>query len=103
MTPEKNIQNGILRFLKSLEQEGLPIFSQRRQAGGFSYKKGLPDVYCVINGKHVEIEVKRPGGQLSSAQETWRDKFHHLGIERFCFDSVEECKKQILLLLEKYI
>ena len=41
----------------------------RREAGGFAYRKGLPDVYCVYKGKHVEIEVKDPKGEQSMMQK----------------------------------
>ena len=53
MTPEKKVQNEIIKYLKSKD-----VFFERRQAGGFSYKKGIPDLYAVIDGMHIEIEVR---------------------------------------------
>ena len=42
MTPEKKIQNSIIKYFKDLQKQGYPVFIERRQAGGFSYKKEKP-------------------------------------------------------------
>ena len=55
MTPEKKVQNSIMDYLKQLDKDGLPVMVERRQAGGFSYKMGIPDLYAVVNGYHLEI------------------------------------------------
>ena len=72
---EKDVQNKILNYLKKLKNEGHPIYYERRQAGGFSYKKGLPDIYFTYHGLHFEIEVKSSTGQLSTTQEIWQRIF----------------------------
>ena len=41
MTPEKRVQNKIIEYLKQLRDNNKPIFYERRQAGGYSYKKGI--------------------------------------------------------------
>ena len=64
MTPEKRVQNKIIDFLKSIPN----LQYERRQAGGFNYHKGAPDIWFVYNGRHCEIEVKAPGGHPSSLQ-----------------------------------
>lgn len=64
MTPEKQVQNKIIDFLKT--KPGLVY--ERRQAGGFNYKSGLPDIWFVYRGRHCEVEVKAPGGEPSSLQ-----------------------------------
>ena len=87
MTPEKIVQNKIVKYLQSLASKGLPVYVERRQAGGFSYKVGIADLYAVINGQHVEIEVKRPGGTLRPMQEKWRDQCKAKNIAWFCVDS----------------
>lgn len=92
MTPEKRVQNSIVQYLKSLADSGLKVYYERRQAGGFSYKKGIADLYAIINGVHLEIEVKRPGGSLSVMQEKWKDKCDALGICWLCAESVEDVK-----------
>lgn len=93
MTPEKKVQNGILNYFKKLEEAGKPIFYQRRQAGGFNYRMGIPDLYAVYDGRHVEIEVKQPGGELSPLQEKFRDKCKRLNILWMCAESLEEVKR----------
>lgn len=100
MTPEKKVQNSIVDFFKELEKDGLPVKCFRREAGGFAYKKGLPDLYACVNGYHVEIEVKRKGGKLSTMQEKWRDKFISMNVRWFCFDNIDDCRKEILNILE---
>lgn len=90
MTPEKKVQNKILDYLKTLEKEGYPVYSERRQAGGFSYKTGIADVYAVINGKHIEIEVKAPGGKLKPMQEKWRDRCKKNNILWVCVDNIND-------------
>ena len=86
MTPEKNIQNKAMEYLKKLEKEGKPVYVERRQAGGFAYKMGIADLYAVIDGIHIEIEVKRPGGQLRPLQEKWRDQCLAKNIFWICED-----------------
>lgn len=93
MTPEKMIQSKIISYLSKLADEGHPIFYERRQAGGFAYKKGLPDIYIVYNGKHIEVEVKRKDGQLSPMQETWARRFKQLSITHYIADDVEMFKQ----------
>lgn len=90
MTPEKRIQNKIVDYLNERQAFGAPIFVERRNAGGFSYKKGIPDLYAVINGKHVEIEVKQPGGELEPMQEKFRQKCERLNITWVCATCVED-------------
>lgn len=87
MTPEKKVQNDIISYLKSLD-----VFYERRQAGGFSYKKGIPDLYFVYNGQHVEVEVKKDGGSLSVMQEKFRDMCKDKSIKWACVSSLEEFK-----------
>lgn len=94
MTPEKRVQNGILNYLAELSKTE-PLFYERRQAGGFSYKKGIPDIYCVWKGIHIEIEVKAPGGHLSTMQEKFRDMCKAKTIPWICVESVEELKEYL--------
>ena len=64
MTPEKKVQNQIINFLDNQNN----LVYERRQAGGFNYKAGRPDVWFVFNGRHCEVEVKAPGGVVGSLQ-----------------------------------
>lgn len=93
MTEEKRIQNKILSYLNKLKKEGYPIFYERRQSGGFSYKKGIPDIYVVYDGKHIEIEVKKKGGKLSTMQEKFRDMCIEKNIGWLVVDDIETLYK----------
>lgn len=103
MTPEKEVQNKILEELHNMRDEGLPIFFERRQAGGISYKKGMPDIYVVFNGIHIEIEVKRLGGHLSTMQEKWIHIFEQIGIKCIVADSFESFLTQFVDIVYKSI
>lgn len=92
MTPEKYVQDDIIKYLKELKKQGYPLFFERRQAGGFSYRRGICDLYAVYNGIHIEIEVKAIGGQLSSDQEKWKNSCEKLNIPYICAYSLEEFK-----------
>lgn len=89
MTPEKRVQNAILKYLSELSKTE-PLFYERRQAGGFSYKKGIPDIYFVYNGRHVEVEVKAPGGHLSPMQEKFKEMCEKKNILWYCVSSLDE-------------
>lgn len=99
MTPEKIVQNKIVDYLTSLQKSGHKVFVDRRQAGGYSYKKGIPDLYAVINGVHLEIEVKRHGGELSPLQEKFRDRCFNIGCLWLCADNVDDVKEFVKTLL----
>lgn len=71
---ENKIQRQIINYIKELEKQGFPIFYERRQAGGFNYKKGRPDLFIVYKGIHIEVELKREGGHQSSMQEKFQKK-----------------------------
>ncbi len=103
MTPEKKVQNSIIEYFKKLEKNGFPIMVERRQAGGFSYKMGIPDLYAVVNGFHLEIEVKRHGGQLRPMQEKYKLKCVEKNIAYVCADSVEVVENVVEKLLEKKV
>ena len=95
LTPEKRIQNEIIKYLDYLETFDYPIIYERRQAGGGSYRKGKPDLYAIINGIHLEIEVKAPDGSLSTLQEKWRDRFIKRNVRWICVDNINDFKKYI--------
>lgn len=100
MTPEKRVQNSIIKYLTRLQEENYPVYFIRRQAGGFSYKKGIPDLYAIINGHHLEIEVKAPNGEISSMQEKFRDKCKKYNISWVCASTIEEVSEKVQELLK---
>lgn len=95
-TPEGLVKDKILHWMRDLEKKGYPVYIDTRQAGGLSYRKGVPDLWGIINGEHVEIEVKRPGGQLSTMQEKFRDRMKRINCKYICVDSILDFKQFIL-------
>lgn len=85
MGPEKKIQDKIQKTLKSLG-----IYVERRQISGVGAKKGKPDLWIVYKGHHVEIEVKAPGGELSTMQMIQITKFQSQNVPCIVVESVEE-------------
>ena len=90
MTPEGKVKKAIKEYLDSIN-----IYYELRPAGGVSFKKGLPDMWCVYKGKHIEIEVKEPdGGELSAMQIKWKKRFRmQYGFTSYTVSSVDELKK----------
>ena len=95
MTPEKRVQNQIFKFIRELNQKGAPVFCERRQAGGFSYKAGSPDLWFVYNGQHVEVEVKSETGKMSSMQETWKRYFEQAKVLHICCNDSKQFKEEL--------
>lgn len=95
MTPEKVIQNKIINYFSALEKKGHPLFYERRQAGGFSYHMGIPDLYAVYDGYHIEIEIKAPGKTLRPMQEKWKERCDKMNIYYICADNLDVVKDKM--------
>ena len=78
-TPEDKVKDKIIAYLKELEKLNYPIYHERRQAWGSS-KGGLADIMLVVQGIHIELECKAPGGELRAEQEKWKAKCDRIGI-----------------------
>lgn len=90
-TEEGKVQQDIINHVNYLEELGNPIFYERRQAGGFNYKKGIPDLFVVYNGIHIEVEVKKPGGEQSSMQEKFERRCKNkYNCPYICVDNLKE-------------
>lgn len=93
---ENQIQKQVINYIKKLEEEGYPIFYERRQAGGFNYKKGRPDLFVVYNGIHIEVEMKKVGGEQSSMQEKFQNRCENkYNCAYICCDSLESFIKYL--------
>ena len=79
MANETLVQTKILKYLTELENKKYPVWHERRQAGGFNYKKGIPDVYFVFLGLHIEVECKGIGGTPSVKQLEFERKIKNTG------------------------
>jgi hypothetical protein len=70
MGTEKNLQR---RVLERLKEAGGTFRKRHGTAYGMA---GDPDIYGLLYGRHVEIELKRPGAGLTKLQayrlEEWR-------------------------------
>lgn len=60
-----------MEYLKALKDSGVNITYAKREALGFSYKDGIPDVYFDTPNYHCEMELKAPDGKPSSIQLKW--------------------------------
>lgn len=90
---ESKISSKCLDYLKELKDRGVPIeWFHRSGIGGFSYKKGIPDMYIIVGSTHIECEMKTPFGHLSVMQEKWRDRFIRFGTPYINPRSFEEFK-----------
>lgn len=95
MTPERKVKESLINYLSSLKKSGVKIYYEAREAGGFAYRKGLPDLWYIYNGHHVEIEVKAKGGQLSTMQLKWQEWFAKMNVECYCISSLDELRELI--------
>ena len=91
ITEEKKIQNEIISYLCSLPN----CYVERRSPLGFSYKKGIADLFFVYRGIHVEVEVKKIDGTTSPMQDKWKERCERLLIPYIEAHSKEDVKKWI--------
>ena len=93
---ESKITDKCIAYLEGLRERGYKIYYERRTGeGGFGYKKGIPDMWIVIDGVHIECELKTPWGERTPLQEKFALYFKKLGIEYFWPKSFSEFKKYI--------
>ena len=89
-TPESKVKDQIFKHIKALQVKGTPIVYEAREAGGYTYKKGKPDFWIAYYGKHIEFEVKAPGGSMSTMQYKWAEIYKRSGVPCYCVESVKE-------------
>lgn len=92
MTPEGKVLSAITYFLRE-EMKAGRCYYERRQAVGLSYRKGIPDIWFTKNGKHCEVEIKRPGGTRSTLQYKYEDIFKKINVAYACVDSFDKFKE----------
>lgn len=98
---EKQLQDKVIKYLKELQSKDYPIYFEKRQAGGFNYKIGLPDLWIVINGQHIEVELKDPSKKIEykSEQVYWLNKFNKIGIKTIISNDYD----RIIKLINSYL
>ncbi len=102
-TPEAKLKKKIIDYVKKLQSNGVKIYMEPRIVGGYTYRKGVPDYWIVLNGEHIEIEVKREDdGVLSTMQLEYQRYFKDLGISCFAIDSLKEFQSIIEAKMLRY-
>jgi hypothetical protein len=100
-TPEQIIQQQIIKWLRPYSYEyGGPIILHVR-SGNSGEPEGAADLWLCVNGHHVEVEVKAPGGERSSAQERWERICKRTGALYIVTDSLFKFIEFITPLLSK--
>ena len=89
---ETILQRKVLDYLKELQLSGHPLYYARRSGEGLGYEEGVPDLYFVYNGIHVEVEMKVVGGTARTRQEAFERKCRNWGILYIRPDTYKEFK-----------
>jgi hypothetical protein len=81
---ECDIQRAILGYLTLRWHFSLPTTSaalERDASQRFDRFRALgsPDIICIIDGKHVGIEARRPGGKQSEYQKAFQNSLELAG------------------------
>lgn len=100
-TGETSLAKKVIKYLDELQDRGLPVYYEHRSgAGGFNYKKGSPDLFIVVDGVHVEVELKDADGSRSPMQDKFKWRCETLwNIPYLCPRSLEEVKEAVENLL----
>lgn len=104
---EKDIQKAILDWLKlskifCYKNSTVGIFKKSTGAYIPSQSVGSPDIVCVIEGRYVGMEVKKPGYGLRESQVEFRRALEAAGGEYHIVRSVDEAQKVVQSVKIKY-
>lgn len=96
MTEEGIIQKSIIKFCEDL---GGKVF--RMNAGQVKYNvklspKGTPDLYVVLPGKSLWIEVKKKTGKVSDVQEEMHEELTSLGQRVIVARSIDDVINEVM-------
>lgn len=94
---EASLTDKVVTLLTDLQKRGLPIYFEHRSgSGGYSYKKGSPDLFIVIDGTHIECELKDVTGKRSPMQDKFKYRCEAVWkIPYLCPHTFEEFKEAI--------
>lgn len=85
---EASIVKSILKYLNGLDR----CCARKVYSGGMT-GRGEPDIDCVINGRSVKLEVKRPGGPgPTKLQSSCMDKWSSVGAVVSVVRSVDDVR-----------
>jgi len=85
---EKHIVDSIVRYLRTV-----PGCTVRKRHGTAFGVAGDPDLYGTLNGRHFELEVKRPGNPPTVLQERRLDEWRTGGAVVGIVHSLEEARR----------
>lgn len=97
------IQRAILDYLTmkgflAWRNQAIPVPIRRgrnivglRRADPFT--KGMPDIFCLINGRFYGLEVKNEKGRLSEDQIKWKERIEKAGGAFLLVRSVDDLWK----------
>lgn len=83
---EKSVQSSIINTLRTF---GAHVYSTS-QARPSKVAIGLPDLLVFRRERFAFVEVKKPGGKLSPAQETFRAQCIEAGVPHHVWTSAVE-------------
>ena len=108
---ETDIQSAIIRYLSILENQGKLFFNRtnnippvnknsKGEVVGFrrlpvGAKKGIPDIWVIMNGHTIGLEVKTSTGRQSKEQKEIEERFKKNGAEYYVVRSLEDVKRII--------
>lgn len=81
---ERDIQKSIIDYLRvkkifHYKNSTIGIYKKSTDSYIPSQSVGSPDIICVIDGKYVGIEVKRPKGIQSESQKEFQKNLERAG------------------------
>lgn len=105
LTKESDIQSAILIYVTSLPGSfGFRMNTGAVQDGNRFIRYGLPgqpDIFLILNGRFIGIEVKTKTGRQSEAQKNWQRNCEHAGgiyiLARSVEDVIERLRKEGLV------
>lgn len=107
---ETDIQSAIIRYLTILENQGKLFFNRMNNIGvpikdrqgkivgqrkTFGSKRGIPDIWVILQGKTIGLEVKTATGRQSKEQKEIEERFKKNGAEYYIVRSLEDVKEVI--------
>ena len=108
---ETDIQSTIIRYLTVLENQGKLFFNRtnnippvnknsKGEVVGFrrlpaGAKKGIPDIWVILQGKTIGLEVKTATGRQSKEQKEIEERFKKNGAEYYIVRSLDDVKEVI--------
>lgn len=106
---ETDIQSAIIRYLTILENQGKLFFNRtnnippvnkdhKGNVVGFrrlpvGAKKGIPDIWVILQGRTIGLEVKTATGRQSKEQKEIEERFKKNGAEYYIVRSLEDVEK----------